>query len=155
MKMNRWLACTALTLPLALGAHFATAQQVDPEKLEKVSCSNLTFSQDFIGKYPKAGAACIEARVYKGKRYAKFNGKVFLKDPSVITVQVLNVSGDPLDTVSFKPASANASLIVDGKKEKFSDLKVGDPITFWIPESRFSIYSAPGSKSAATGLPPH
>jgi hypothetical protein len=152
MNLYQWLACSALTLPLAIGAQRVNAQTVDPDNLPKVACTDLTFSQDFLKNYPKAPAACIEARVYHGTRYAKFNGKVFLTDPSFITVQVFNVAGDPLDTFSFKP-STNVTVIVNGKREKYSELKVGDPLTFWVSENRFSIYSAPG-RGASTGLPP-
>src|SRR5271170_3434637 len=154
MKINRWLAGAALVLPLVLAAQQASAQ-VDPDKLPKVSCSHLVFSHDFLAKYPKAPAACLEARVYKGHKYAKFSGKVFLTNPpDSITVQIFNVAGDPIDTVSFKP-SPTAKLFVNGQPETFSELKKGDPVTFWVSEKRFSIYSTPGAaKSASAGLPP-
>jgi hypothetical protein len=155
MNIYRWLAGSALTLPLAIGMQLANAQnapKVDPDKLPKVACSDLTFNHDFLSKYPKAPAACQEARVYKGKRYAKFNGKVAKKDEASMSVQVLNVSGDPLDTVSFKPSTA-AKVILNGEPAKLTDLKVGDPLTFWIAESRFAFYTSPG-KGASPGLPP-
>jgi hypothetical protein len=95
MNIKRWLACSALTLPLAIGMH-ANAQKVDPDKLPKVGCTELTFSQAFLSKYPKAPAACQEARVYQGKRYAKFSGKVSKKDEASMAVQVNNVAGMPL-----------------------------------------------------------
>ena len=150
MNIYRWLACSALTLPLAIGMQHANAQSVDPDKLPKVACSDLTFNHDFLAKYPKAPAACQEARVYKGKKYAKFNGKLDKKDESLITVKVFNVAGDPLDTVSFKPSTA-ATVILDGKRVKLTDLKVGDPLTFWVAESRFAFYTSPGKGAS---LPP-
>jgi hypothetical protein len=154
MKINRWLASVAVTLPLAIGAQHVGAQAPDPEKLPKVSCTSLTFSHDFLDKYPKAPAACQEARVYQGKKYAKFNGKVYLTDPAFVTIQVFNVRGDPLDTISFKPENSNALLLVNGQEEKFSELKVGDPVTFWVSENRFSIFAAPG-KLEGQGVAPH
>ena len=154
MKISGWLTGTAIMMLVSLAPSLASAQ-VDPNKLPKVSCSSLIFSQDFIQKYPKAGAACQEARVYKGKRYAKFTGKVYLTDPTYIVVQVFNVAGDPLDTVTFRP-QPSSTLLVNGQPEKFSELKVGDPVTFWISEKRFAMYSAPGAVTASSqGLPPH
>jgi hypothetical protein len=154
MNITRWLAGTALVLPLAMAATLAQGQvHVDPDTLPKVSCSHLTFSHDFLAKYPKAGAACIEARVYKGHRYAKFNGKVYLMNPDSLTVQVFNVAGDPIDTITFKP-QPGTKLIVNGEPETFDQLKKGDPVTFWVSEKRFSIYGAPGPASTASpGLP--
>jgi hypothetical protein len=152
MKIYKWLACSALALPLAIGMQHANAQSVDPDKLPKVGCTELTFSHEFLAKYPKAPAACQEARVYKGKRYAKFNGKVSKKDASSMTVQVFNVAGDTLDSISIKPSAA-ATVIVNGERAKLTDLKVGDPLTFWIAETRFSFYTSPG-KGASPVLPP-
>jgi hypothetical protein len=152
MNITRWLAGAALVLPLAIGTNLAQAV-VDPDSLPKVSCSHLTFAHDFLAKYPKAGAACIEARVYKGHRYAKFNGKVYMINPDSITVQIFNVAGDPIDTISFKP-TPGAVLMVNGQQETFAELKKGDPVTFWISEKRFSIYSVPGALKTSPGLPP-
>ena len=154
MKINRWLASLAVTLPLAIGAQHLSAQTVDPEKLPKVACSSLTFSHDFLDKYPRAPAACQEARIYQGKKYAKFEGKVFLTDPSFITVQLFNVAGDPIETVSLKP-NPGVMLMVNGQQEKFSELRVGDPVTFWVSENRFSIYGTPGASASAEGTAPH
>ena len=149
MNIKKWLACSALTLPLAIGMQQANAQKVDPDKLPKVACSELTFSQAFLSKYPKAPAACQEARVYQGKRYAKFSGKVSKKDESALSVQVNNVAGDAIDTLSVKP-STTATVIVNGERVKLSDLKSGDPITIWVAETRFAFYASPGKGSLPT-----
>jgi hypothetical protein len=149
MNIKRWLACSALTLPLAIGMQQANAQKVDPDKLPKVACSELTFSQAFLKQYPKAPAACQEARVYQGKRYAKFSGKVSKKDESSMSVQVNNVAGDAIDTLSVKP-STTATVIINGERVKLSDLKTGDPITIWVAETRFAFYAYPGKGSIPT-----
>ena len=149
MNIKKWLACSALTLPLAIGMQQANAQKVDPDKLPKVACSELTFSPAFLKQYPKAPAACQEARVYQGKRYAKFSGKVSKKDESALSVQVNNVAGDAIDTLSVKP-STTATVIVNGERVKLSDLKSGDPITIWVAETRFAFYATPGKGSIPT-----
>lgn len=149
MNIKKWLACSALTLPLAIGIQNANAQKVDPDKLPKVACSELTFNHAFLAKYPKAPAACQEARVYQGKRYAKFSGKVTKKDESSLSVAVNNVAGDPIDTLSIKP-STTATVIVNGERVKLSDLKAGDPITIWVAESRFAFYGYPGKGALPT-----
>ena len=149
MNIKRWLACSALTLPLAIGMQNANAQKVDPDKLPKIACSELTFNHAFLAKYPKAPAACQEARVYQGKRYAKFSGKVTKKDESSLSVAVNNVAGDPIDTLSVKP-STTATVIVNGERMKLTDLKPGDPITIWVAESRFAFYAYPGKGAIPT-----
>jgi hypothetical protein len=152
MKIYRLLGCAAIILPLSLAALPASAQKIDPDKLPKISCTDLVYSHAFLDKYPKAPAACLEARVYKGAKYAKFSGKVFIPGTDVITVQVFNVAGDPLLTFSFKPSPA-ARLVVNGKTESWAELQKGDPVTFWVSEKRFDFYTGPGG-TASHGTAP-
>lgn len=152
MKISRWLAVSALALPVAIGAQQASAQAVGTDTGTVIPCSDLTFSQAFLSKYPDAPAACIEARTYHGKKYAKFNGKVYIISGDSMTVQVNNVAGNVLTAVTVKP-NPTAKLVVNGTPEKFSELKVGDPISIWISQDRWSFYSAPGHASGKVVTP--
>lgn len=146
MNAKRLLNGAAVAVSLSIAAHHAGASPVDPDKLPKVDCSQLVYSQQFLAKYPKAPAACQEARVYKGKRYAKFSGKVYLNSPTGTTVQFFNVAGDPLSTLTVKP-SPTAKIMINGETKTYADLKQGDPVTFWVSEKQYAVYSSPGSKS--------
>lgn len=154
MRMNnRALLLAALVLPLSISAAFA-ADPVDPSKLPKVECSALKFSSAFLDKYPDAPAACLEAREVDGKRYAKFNAKVYISDPAFMTVQLLNVYGDSLSSFSFKPGK-DQTIKINGKPTKFDDLKVGEKITFWVSEDRLTASELPGSTEDSWAvLPP-
>ncbi len=152
MKFRSCLLLAALALPASVA--LAAAALSDPDTLPKVSCTEFTYSSTFLARYPKAPAACQEGRVANGVKYAKFNAKVYLANPDFITVQLLNVAGDMISTFSFKPA-AGAKITVNGKAEAFSDLKVGDPITFWLPEKSLKARALPGpTKDAWRVLPP-
>jgi hypothetical protein len=152
MKISRWLACTALVLPVAIGSQLVSAQQVGSDTGTVIPCSDLTFSKAFLAKYPKAPAACIEARTYNGKKYAKFDGKVYLMAGKDMTVQVNNVSGEALSAITVEPETS-ASLLMNGKPTKFSDLKVGDMISIWVSQDRYSFYSAPGKHAGKIVAP--
>ncbi len=65
MKISRWLACTALVLPVAIGAQTVSAETVGSDVGTVIPCSGLTFAKAFLAQYPKAPAACIEARTYQ------------------------------------------------------------------------------------------
>jgi hypothetical protein len=149
MNAKRWLNGAAVAATLTLAAHQATAAttSIDPEKLPKVNCSELVYNHTFLAKYPKAPAACEEARVYHGVRYAKFSGKVSSNTPEALTVQFFNVAGDPLSLISLKP-SASAKVVVSGETKTFADLKQGDPVTFWVSEKRYAFVTNPASKTS-------
>ena len=148
--IHRALLGSALVLPLAIGSAFAS----DMEQGTQIACSEVKYSSEFLAKYPQAPAACLEARDRDGKVYAKFNARVFLNSADRTTVELLNVKGDRLSTFSFKPAP-DAGVNIDGKKVKFTDLKKGETITFWVSSDRLTASELPGSTEESWAvLPP-
>jgi hypothetical protein len=150
MISAKWLFA-ALALPLSIGAAFAA---VNPDKLPQVPCSSLQFGAAFLAKYPKAPAACQDARVYKGQRYAKFVAKVYISSPDFMTVEMLDASGKTVTTFSFKPG-ADQGVHVNGQLRKFHDMAVGEKLTIWVSEKRMEASELPGSTDKSwVVLPP-
>ena len=148
------LLFAALVVPMAACSTASmAAKPIDPAKLTKVECSELKFSEAFLKRYPKAPAACLEAREYEGKRYAKFDAKVYLTGPEITTVNLLNTKGDVLDTFSLKPGP-DRKIKIDGKDTKFSELRVGEKITFWVSEDRMEASELPGATENAWAVAP-
>jgi len=116
----------------------ATPSRVDPNKLPKVECAALRYSADFLAKYPKAPAACMEARVYKNQTYIKVSGKVYVADKETPSVAFMDSYGNALSTVTIKDPGA-LRVILDGNEVDFATLRVGQALTFWVPESVFGI----------------
>jgi hypothetical protein len=142
-KFHAALAVTALAMPFAIGTSDA-----------KIACSEVKYSSEFLKKYPDAPAACIEAVEKEGKRYAKFQARVYLNSADRTTVELLNTRGDPLSTFSFKPGP-DAAVEIDGKKTKFTDLKKGEKISFYVSEDRLAASEQPGSTEESWAvLPP-
>jgi hypothetical protein len=144
------LFLSALALPLSIGIAHALP---NPDDLPQVPCSDMRYSHAFLDKYPKAPAACQDARVYHGERYAKFNAKVYLVDPTFTTVQLLNVAGDMVTTFSLKGAP-DAHVLMNGEPIAFHDLKEGEKITFWVSEKRLEAVELPGSTEHAWAVIP-
>lgn len=132
----------------------ASKKPIDPNRLTKVECSALKFSEEFLKKYPDAPAACIEAREHNGKRYAKFNAKVYLNSADRTTVTLQSPAGKDLSTFSFRP-SAGTSVRTAAGDTKFTDLRTGETITFWVSEDRMTASSLPASTDDSWAvLPP-
>lgn len=148
---HRVLLGSALALPLAIGTALAGEKM---EKGAKIACEEVKYSSEFLDKYPDAPAGCLEARDIEGKRYAKFNAKVYLNSADRTTVELLNVAGDRVSSFSFKP-SPEAGVDIDGKMVKFTDLKPGETISFWVSEDRLTAHQLPGSTEESWAvLPP-
>ena len=140
MRIQSVFVAVALSAPLT---GLWAADTPDPASLPKVSCSDFKYSQEFLAKYPKAPAACLEGRTYKGVNYAKFSAKVAKVSSSGVTVQLLNTAGTPITPLTIKPADQKAFILVDGKQTHMTDLKEGDSVTFWVPQSRMEVHALP------------
>ena len=149
--LNGALMGAALALPLTIGTALAESPM---DSDTKIACTEVKYSSEFLAKYPDAPAACVEAVEKEGKRYAKFKARVYLNSKDRTTVELLNVRGDRLSTFSIKP-SPDATIDMDGEKVKFTDLKVGEKISFWVSADRLEASEQPGSTAESWAvLPP-
>jgi hypothetical protein len=127
----------ATVLSLVSGLATAASNTVDPDKLPKVECSSLRFSKEFLDKYPKAPAACLEARVYKGQTYMKVKGKVYVVDKPTVTMAFMDSHGNALGTVPVRDPKS-LRVIINGQEKDVAHLRKDEELTFWVPESMFS-----------------
>ena len=67
---------------------------------------------------------------------------------------LLNTQGDPLTTFSIKPGP-DASVHINGKETKFTELNKGETISFYVSEDRLSASEQPGpTEESWAVLPP-
>jgi len=144
MRIEMELGACVLSAPLAA----VGADTPNPDSMPKVSCSDFKYSEAFLAKYPKAPAACVEGRTYKGVNYAKFNGKVTKVSSNSVTIDVLNSVGTPITPLTIQPADQKAFILVNGKQTQITDLSQGDAVTFWVPQSRLEVNALPTATSS-------
>jgi hypothetical protein len=149
-------ASALIALLLALLLVVDAAESAEPLETDtKIACIEVKYSSEFLQRYPDAPAACLEAVEKDGKRYAKFNARVYLNSADRMTVELLNVKGDGLSTFSFKPRP-DATVNIDGKMTKFADLRPGERITFWVSEDRLiASVLPPSTEESWAVLPPY
>jgi hypothetical protein len=112
---------------------------------EKMSClNNFTFSQDFLHRHPKAGAACREVTMKNGEKWARFDARVAALKGQDVTVDFLDTFDKPIETMTFT-APKDARVVVNGQEMTYSALGKGDKLSFWVPESRAGFYAEPGA----------
>ena len=153
--MNCVIAAAATAALIAgCGATTTASKPPNPNTLKKVECSSLHFSDEFLKKYPEAPAACVDAREYQGKRYAKFKARVYLNSEDRTTVTLLDKAGKDLSTFSFKPGPT-ATIRMNGKDTKVSNYRPGEVISFWVSEDRMAASALPASSEESWAvLPP-
>src|SRR5690242_10799212 len=127
--MNTKTTLAVLALALAPLAAFA-------DESAKMSCQKgIVFSQEFLKKYPNAAKACREVIVKDGKKYARFDATVVDVKADAVTADFMDSYNQKVTTVTFT-TTPDARVQMEGNEVKVSDLKAGDTLSFWVPESR-------------------
>jgi hypothetical protein len=140
MRISNQGLLAAMVLSLCSGATNA-AEAVNPDKLPRVECSSLRYSKGFLQQYPKAPAACLEARVYKGQTYMKVKAKVYVTEEPTLSVDLMDPYGNTLGSVLVrKPQSLR--VLVNGKEVDAFDLHRNEEVTVWVPQSMFDAQPA-------------
>ena len=140
MRISNQGLIAAMMLSVCSGATIA-AEAVNPDKLPRIECSSLRYSEDFLQTYPTAPAACLDARVYKGETYMKVKAKVYVREEPILSVDLMDPYGNTLGTVLIrKPQSLR--VLVNGKEVNASDLQRDEAVTVWVPQSMFDAQPA-------------
>ena len=141
MKITVKLAAAVFVL---IGIPLAGVAQDQP----KLSCvRDIVYSQEFLAKYPRAGAACNEVIVAKGEKWARFNAEVKNRQGSHLTLSFIDNKGRPVDTTMTFEFTPDATLTLADKKvvKPVSALEEGDKVVLWMPEKRMGFYAQPGA----------
>lgn len=124
------------------------AQQPLQEGQSSTSCiSNIVFSQEFLQRYPNAGGACREVKVQDGHKWARFDADVTNVSGNRVTADFVDSYDRKLTTITFD-AHSDARVAVNGRSTRFSQLKPGDHLSFWMPDNQVGFYAAPGSSQS-------
>ena len=128
MNVLRVLVVSAIAAPALCGAADS------PKDL----CANIQWSLDFLKEYPKAPAACRAVVEKNGVKYAQFDGHVKKVDKDVVEVEIHNVANTAISQIGFEVGSGGM-INLNGKEVRVKDLKLGDLLTFWVPEGVYGI----------------
>jgi hypothetical protein len=108
-----------------------------------MSCYSVRYSLDFLDRYPQTPALCQEVVEKDGIKYAKMTAKVTKKSKGSVMVAFQNVAGTALSELELAPQEGS-TVTIGGKTYKWSDVKAGDSLSFYLPERALSIVNQPG-----------
>lgn len=126
---------------LALMTPLAALAADEPPK--SASCFEIRYSAEILERYPMAPAICEEVVEKDGKKYARMDAVVIGRDRDVVTVGFQNVFGTKVMELDMQPAP-DSTLSINGKETKWSDVKRGDKVRFYLPERAFGFVTSPG-----------
>ena len=111
----------------------------------KLNCTkDVTYSQAFLAKYPKAPAWCREVVMKNGEKWVRFDAKVTEVKGDQVSAAFMDELNNPSAPLTFN-VNPKAHLTVGGKEVKFSSLSKGDDLSIWLPASHFSFWAKPST----------
>jgi hypothetical protein len=136
-------------MSLALVALAATPLVGAAADEPKLNCVNsFTYSQDFLSRHPRAGAACREVVMKDGQKWARFDARLEKKKGNEVTVQFIDSANRPVETLTYT-APQDARVEVRGQEMSYGALGKGDMLSFWLSESSVGFHSRPGAVKLA------
>lgn len=107
-------------------------------------CDLVNLGADVLAKFPNAARACHGVIEKNGGIYMHYVAEIVAVDNDSVTVNMLDTSGKAISQVKFAPA-ADQTVKLEGKEMKYTSLKKGTKLDFYIEHSKWGLYASPDS----------
>lgn len=142
--MKTWMKGTALALLVIPTVAFSA----DPPAL---TCYDMKYSLDFLNAYPQAPAICEEVKEVDGVKYARMDATVVGKKDNYTVVAFKDVFGNKLTKLQIDAVPGSTVMLGD-KETEWKNLKMGDRLSFWLPERSLTVVAQPGRGRAGAPI---
>lgn len=132
---------TAVTLTIGI---LAAIPQTGAAGEPKLNCTkDMTYSSEFLAKFPNASAACNEVIKANGQKWVRFNAVVKTREGSHLTVKFTDSHHNVVATMTFS-FDPTARVTLENNEQKAATLlEEGDKLLIWMPENRIGLYAKP------------
>lgn len=139
MKANIYaLLITGLAFSAAAGAQ----QPPDPE-VSAAECRAVNWNAQLLAEFPRLAEACHEVIVFDSERWARFETElVNVNRDGSVTSNFRNREGRNMGDITIMPPSDQV-VTIDGREQRFADLRPGTILNVYVPEDAYSFAFAP------------
>jgi hypothetical protein len=109
-------------------------------------CDAVNFSPEVIAKLPNAKRLCRGVMEKNNGVYVKYVARVVSSSPDSTTVEFLDKDEKAVSRATFKPGEGQMAE-VNGKKVKYSEVKKGTELHFYIEHNRWGLFASPDDKA--------
>jgi len=132
---------TAVTLTIGVLAAIPLSGAAGEPKL---NCTkDMSYSAEFLAKFPNASAACNEVVKANGQKWVRFNAVVKSREGNHLTVKFIDSHHNAVATMTFSFDPTARVTLDDNEQKAASLLEEGDKLLIWMPESSIGVYSKP------------
>lgn len=132
-----------IALKLTLGA-LAAVPLICAAQAPKLNCTkDMSYSAEFLAKFPNASAACNEVIEANGQKWVRFNAVVKSREGHHLTVKFIDSHHNAVATMTFSFDPTARVTLDDHQQKAAAALEEGDKLLIWMPESRIGLYAKP------------
>jgi hypothetical protein len=157
MKEKEMIEPTRIRVAVALiclaCASTVSAQQIETQvtdnpQIRKASCAEVAWQKELLLQYPMITEACQEVVISDGEKWARFSGEFIERhDDGSIRTTIDDRHGKSLGQFNLMPAP-DQRVLIDGQRVRFSQLRPGQELNFYVPESRYALATEQGAPVA-------
>jgi hypothetical protein len=118
---------------------------------KEYGCDDVNWGEEVLKEFPNAAKACQGVMMKGDQPYAKFTAEVESANKEQAVVHFLDKQDKPLSKVTFG-LKEGATVKVDGKDTRVSDLKKGDRVSFYVQHKKWGLYANPDGTAPLTVL---
>ena len=145
------VALICLACASTVSAQQIETQVTDNPQIRKASCAEVAWQKELLLQYPMITEACQEVVISDGEKWARFTGEfVERHDDGSIRTTIDDRHGKSLGQFNLMPAP-DQRVLIDGQRVRFSQLKPGQELNFYVPESRYALATEPGAPAFVLG----
>lgn len=129
----------------ALSQERLETRSLPEPKVDRASCQNVNWHANLLSEYPWVVEACHEVILVDGQKWARFEADFdrMNRDGSFGST-FKGPQGRSRGSIDMMPG-AEQRVLLDGRPTRFSDLRQGQTLNFYVPEGKFAFAAAPGA----------
>jgi LPXTG-motif cell wall-anchored protein len=133
MNTRAKIFAAAFALAAAAGVNAQNSAVDKAFTANGTSCADVNWSAETLAKYPNISKSCQSVMTKDGTTYVRFDGTVkkVAKGGSEVTMQMKGTNAK----LVLNP-DPNKTVNIGGKKTPVKQLRPGDTLTFYVPDSR-------------------
>lgn len=140
MNTRAKIFAAAFALAAAAGVNAQNSAVDKAFTANGTSCADVNWSAETLAKYPNISKSCQEVMTKDGTTYVRFDGTVkkVAQGGKEVTMQMKGTNAK----LVLNP-DPNKTVNIGGKKTPVKQLRPGDTLTFYVPDSRLVAAVAP------------
>jgi hypothetical protein len=138
------IAAVVLACAGTSGAQNADTKTLAKPQVDAASCADIQWQKEILARYPNIATGCQEVMVSNDTRFARFAGELeHVNGDGSVMIDFKDRNGHSLGKSTRLQPAPTQRVLIQGQRYRFSELKEGQQLSMYIPESVLGVATEP------------